>query len=531
MIVHYQTVSFIACCFAILSATVGLLILLQYSLSHITKGKASVFLRGRSIRSACVLAGTAFAFLSVATALAAPSPADDPPAATTTDSGPAEEPPANPPKKDYMRDPSTMVTTKGGFMTGISRRNGALGGEWGLRQWLSKYGASLNVFETSEVLGNVAGGTSQGAAYDGLTQMIFQVDTQRAFRWYGGTFNVSGLQIHGRSLSADKLANLQTASGIEAIGATRLWELWYDQKFGQTGRFDVKVGQQSLDQEFMVSQNALLFVNTMFGWPMLPSADMPGGGPAYPLSALGVRVRARPANSWTVLAGVFNGSPASDLNADSQSSNSSGTSFPLNGGALMIAEAQYAYPGVGAMVYPGKKAPFARVYRFGAWYDTEKFPDQRFADKSHHGDYALYAVADQMVWIDKVDDDRSASVFIRAMGTPKTDRNLIDFSLNAGLTFNELIKHRDDDVFGIGMGYTHVSNGATALDKDLGVPVRSGETFVEASYRYQLRPWYQLQPTFQYVFNPGAGVLNPNSFTGQLVKNEPIIGLRTNFAF
>ena len=38
----------------------------------------------------------------------------------------------------------------------------------------------------------------------------------------------------------------------------------------------------------MVSQNALYFVNTMFGWPMLPSADMPGGGPAYPLSALGV---------------------------------------------------------------------------------------------------------------------------------------------------------------------------------------------------------------------------------------------------
>ena len=55
---------------------------------------------------------------------------------------------------------------------------------------------------------------------------------------------------------------------------------------------DIKVGQQSLDQEFMVTQNGSYFVNTMFGWPMLPSADMPGGGPAYPLSALGVRARA-----------------------------------------------------------------------------------------------------------------------------------------------------------------------------------------------------------------------------------------------
>ena len=102
---------------------------------------------------------------------------------------------------------------------------------------------------------------------------------------------------------------MQTASGIEADRATRLWELWYDQKFDREGRFDLRVGQQSLDQEFMVSQNALLFVNTMFGWPMVPSADLPGGGPAYPLSALGVRWRVRRSDSLTFLAGVFNGSP------------------------------------------------------------------------------------------------------------------------------------------------------------------------------------------------------------------------------
>ena len=44
----------------------------------------------------------------------------------------------------------------------------------------------------------------------------------------------------------------------------------------------MKIGQQSLDQEFMVSQNALLFVNTMFGWPMVPSADLPAGGRRIP---------------------------------------------------------------------------------------------------------------------------------------------------------------------------------------------------------------------------------------------------------
>ncbi len=334
---------------------------------------------------------------------------------------------------------------------------------------------------------------------------------------------MSALQIHGNNLSADSLYSLQTASGIESNRATRLWELWYDQKFGETDRFDIKIGQQSLDQEFMVSQNALLFVNTMFGWAMLPSADMPGGGPAYPLSALGVRARARVTNSWTLLAGVFNGRPASDTSGDAQENNSSGTSFPLHGGVLAIGELQYAYPSMGAMVHGNKKSPLPRVYKLGYWYDTTRFDDQRIDNsglslanpastgvpRTHRGDYAFYGVADQMLWLHPDEADRNVNVFVRAMGTPQTDRNLIDFSLNAGLTFNEPIWHRDDDSFGVGMGYAHVSGGAAALDRDFGLlsgtayPVRSGETFIEVTYRYQLRPWWQWQPTFQYVFTRG----------------------------
>jgi len=414
---------------------------------------------------------------------------------------------------------------------------------WGARPWLSQYGLSLNFLETSEVLGNVSGGYKKGVAYDGLTQMILQLDTQKAFNWYGGTFLVSGLQIHGRNLSEDYLGSLQTASGIESDPATRLWELWYDQQFDREGRFDVKVGQQSIDQEFMVSQNALAFVNTMFGWPMVPSADMPGGGPAYPLSALGVRGRARLGDAWVLQGGVFTG--------DASLQNDSGTAFPLNGGALVIAELQYTYPSLGTMVYPGKEAPLSRTYKLGFWYDTTGFDDQRFDNtglslanpastgiaRKHSGDFSIYAVADQMIWRDAKDDDRNLNVFVRAMGTPQTDRNLVDFSLNAGLVFNEPIRHRDNDVFGIGMGYAHVSGRAADLDRDTGIftgayyPVRGSETFIEVTYQYQLTPWCQLQPDFQYVFNPGGGIPNPNSPSGQRVKNEAVLGLRVNIAF
>jgi porin len=444
--------------------------------------------------------------------------------------------------------PSTV--TGPDFLGSLARTNFLLGNMGGVRPFLSQYGISLALQETSELLGNVTGGVHKGFEYDGLTQMLLQLDTNRAFGWYGGTFNASALQIHGRSLSADNLATLQTASGIEADRATRLWELWYDQKMLEEDRLDVRIGQQSLDQEFIVSQNASYFVNTMFGWPMVPSADLPGGGPAYPLSALGVRFKARPIDPVTLLVGVFNGSPVKNgVTGDPQLANASGTSFPTNGGALVIAELQYSYPSLGSMLYADQSEPLARVYKIGFWYDTEHFADQRFDNtglslanplstgipQQHRGDYSIYAVADQLVWVDPTEGDRTISLFARAMGTPQEDRNLVDFSVNAGMIFHEPFLHRDDDTFGIGMGFARVSSQAAGLDQDTAFytgtfnPTRTSETFLEVTYQYAVAPWLMLQPDFQYVFNPGGGV--PDASGTVKLKDEAVLGVRTNILF
>ena len=439
-----------------------------------------------------------------------------------------------------------------GFVDGINRSSTLLGDMWGLRTDLAKYGITLALQETSESLGNVTGGTKKGFVYDGLTQMVLQVDTNRAFGHYGGTFNMSVLNIHGNSVSAENLDTLQTASGIEADRSTRLWELWYDQKFTDEDRMDVKIGQQSIDQEFMVSSNALLFVNTMFGWPMLPSADMPGGGPAYPLSALGVRLAARPVNGTQILAGIYNGSPVRhDNGSDPQLQDYHGTSFPLGEGYLAITEAQFSFPALGSMVEPGAAPPLGGTYRIGAWYNSENFADQRLdtngvslanpasngLPQQHKGDFSVYAVADQMIWMDGTDPNRTISLFARAMCTPQHDRNLIDFSLNAGMVFKSPFRYRTDDSFGLGMGYAHVSNQTAALEVDNIAygnnppgPIQSGETFIEATYQYQFKPWMQLQPDLQYVFRPGAGVADPNQ-PAQRINNELVLGLRANITF
>ncbi len=440
--------------------------------------------------------------------------------------------------------------------TGVWERSNLLGDLGGLRSALADRGVTVSLTETSEALGNFTGGVHRGAAYDGVLLMGFALDTSRAFRWEGGTFNVTAFQIHGRNLSADNLLTLQTASGIEANRATRVWEAWYQQVF-LDGRLDVKLGQQSLDQEFLTSQGSGLFINTAMGWPVLPSFDQYAGGPAYPLSSLGVRLRAQPTGNITVLGGVFDDNPPGGAfynDSQTRGAEQSGAQFNTGTGALFIAEVQYALnppttPAPGQPVSAPPAPGLPGVYKLGAWFDTGSFPDQRFdtaglslanpastanARERRHN-FSVYGVADQTVWRPDPEGARAVGVFARLMGSP-SDRNLIDVSLNTGVTLKAPIAGRDNDTIGLGYGYAHVSGRAADLNRDTVfysgqyVPIRSSETFLELTYQTQIAPWWLVQPDAQYVFMPGAGVLNPLSPTTR-IKNELVLGLRTNVTF
>ncbi|ADG17686.1 Carbohydrate-selective porin OprB [Paraburkholderia atlantica] len=437
----------------------------------------------------------------------------------------------------------SIETTQTKESTGFWDRQQMLGDMGGLRPWLGKYGMTFTLTETSEVLANLRGGLARGADYDGLTTATLQMDTQKAFGLPGGLFNVSALQIHGANLSANKLGTLNTASGIEADNATRLWELWYQQSF-LNKRVDVKIGQQSLDQEFITSTYAALFLNTMFGWPALPSYDLPSGGPAYPLAGLGVRVRGQLTPSLTALAGVYSGDPLGN-----NPNNMSGTNFNLHNGALWIGELQYAInqPSDGEIVGTGGGG-LPGTYKIGVWYNTNKFADQRFDNiglslanpastgipANHSGNYSFYAVADQMVWRPDPDEPRSLGVFVRVMGAPG-DRNLVQVAANLGVVLKAPFKGRDNDSAGLALTYIKVGSHVNGLDKDFlafnGSPygVRTSETALEATYQYQINPWWQVQADAQYTFNAGAGQ-NPNDPT-QPLRNTFVVGVRTNINF
>lgn len=440
---------------------------------------------------------------------------------------------------------STLTTAD---TNGLWNRSNLMGDMSGVRTFLANNGLTVSLQETSEYLNNLSGGIKRGGAYDGLTQLGLVLDTQKAWGLEGGTFNVSALQIHGTNLTQRNLLELQNASGIEADSTTRLWELWYQQAFAG-GAFDVRIGQQSLDQEFLTSANAAYFINATFGWPVLPSVDLPAGGPAYPLSSLGVRARAKLGDAVTVLGGVFDGSPSGTGTGDPQALNAHGTHFNLGGnGALVIGEVQYAINQPAANASDPQPAGLPGTYKLGFWYHTGHFDDPRFDNagqslaspsstgiaRQYRGDYSLYAVADQMVWRPSADSPRSLNVFARVMGAPG-DRNVVDLGINAGVALKAPFKGRDNDVAGIAIGYAQIGSHAKDLASDFalttpGYPSRSAETVVEATYAYQVAPWWTVQADFQYTFRPSGGIPNPQA-PSQRVGNEAVVGARTVVTF
>lgn len=399
----------------------------------------------------------------------------------------------------------------------------------GLRPFLDKYGISIGLQNVSELLGNPSGGRAQGVTFDGQNQLSLGIDLDKAFGLKGGIFNVSAYQNYGHGLSQANIDNLNLVSSIEARRSAWLYELWYQQSFFG-GAVDVRLGQLGADQEFMISTYAGWFVNAAFGWPTLPSVDLPAGGPSMPLATPGVRVRVSP-GPLTLLAAVFNGDPAGPGLGNSQRRDSSGTLFRTSDGVFAIAEAQYAING-------GKDANGPPVtLKLGGWYHDKARANQFFANDgltavSAAGsgiavkDWSAYGVVDAML-LPAPGGKGGLAAFARASAAPPR-RNAVGNEFAAGLVYLAPFGREGDQA---GFAVTSVGVGQPAAG---GSPVRyyshGRETVLEISYQAQVMPWLQIQPDAQYVITPGGGIPNPNA-PSRRVGSAAVFGVRLTAAF
>jgi porin len=400
-------------------------------------------------------------------------------------------------------------------------------GAFGVRKALAQRGVEVGAAYYAEPFYNW-GGFDEGGEYQGVVELYMKADMHKLGLWKGLCFHADGYQIHGNSITAANIGSLMPVTSLEAADATRLFELWFEQHLFND-KMTVKVGQLAADAEFVISEGGGYFINGTWGWPSITAADLPSGGPAYPLATPGVRVAVAPNDKINLMVGVYNGDPAPQCNkagGDPQRCNDHGLDFELDDPPLLMAEGAYTYNPDG----------LRGIIKIGGWNHFGEFADNRFdsggaliAVTGNDGrpldhNWGLYGIIDQLIWrVPGSEDPQGVGLFARFIGAPE-DRNLIDFYFDGGITFSGMIPGRPADAFAIGFAYTSISDDVSAFDVDLGEPVaRNYEALIEICYTFEVKPGWAIQPDFQYIFQPGGNVAG--------VDDAIVVGARSSMAF
>jgi porin len=363
-------------------------------------------------------------------------------------------------------------------------------------------GVNFPLEATTEILGNLSGGTNRTAIWESLLIAELEVDFEKAAGVRGLRLTVSGLYAAGPSLTNEAVHDFAPLSNIDAFDSVRLYEAWLQQEFCD-GQFSIRLGQILADAEFFVSDYGALFVNSSFGAIPLVSQNLVP--PIFPVAAPGIRLRAASGESFYAQAAVFSGDVG-----DPATNNQHGLhfAFPGEDGALIFFELGYRANLAAASRSP---AGLAGIYKLGGFYDSGEFEDDR--GRLERGNYGIYLVAEQELWHPEGNGARALAVFGR-LGVAPDDRNLVPLYLEVGLNFRGLLPSRVDDTVGLAFSHTELSEELVAGG--------GHEEVIEATYRLALGKHVFLQPDLQVIVRPGA--VEP-------AATAVVAGLRLNFSY
>lgn len=356
---------------------------------------------------------------------------------------------------------------------------------------------------------NASGGVRRGGDYEGLLKIELTLDLEKLVHWDGATLYASMLYPHGNGISYRYVHDYNLLSSIDAYDSVRLYELWLQQTLFD-GKFSIRVGQLSIDTNFAVSNNSALFLNTIFG--TIGTVDHDVTSPTYPVGSEGILFRGDVTPSIYAQAMAVDDYPGLQNYDDKY-----GTQFGPNRshGVLAFYEAGYIPDP------PGGTAPLQASYKLGGFYDSQFHPDTS-SGTSSHGDYGFYAVADQPLYLapgSTKDTPRGLSGFAHVSYAPD-QRNPVVYYFDTGFDYTGLLPGHPTDVLGAAFSFERLG---TDVDLASGAPVISHhEHVIEITYLDNLTTWFNVQPDFQYIINPGG--------FGK-ISNAAVFGIRFNVTF
>jgi len=351
----------------------------------------------------------------------------------------------------------------------------------------------FNTTVTGDFVINGFGGIKQGFTYIGKEDLLFGLNTETAGWWKNGYFFVHGLNTHGVGPSEKFTGDLQIFDNIEAGDHTGLFEFWYSQQFG---KFSFLVGQHDMNTEFLGSKYSAILMNSSFG--IMPSLSLNMPISIFPLAAPGLVLKYEADNNIIYRAAVYDGNPGDFDN------NRYNLNVRLNKleGFLTIGEIQYnqmdGYREVGN-------------YKIGSYYHSGLFPDYNDTLNTIKGNYGFYALADRALFARSLHAGRGLCIFAQ-LGVSDPQRNMVNRYLGGGFRYHGILPERYKDQLGLGLAYISLSKNYMKTTSD----IKSFETAMECTYIFHFGSGYTIQPSMQYIVNPGAVTNTENCIAGLL---------------
>ena len=401
--------------------------------------------------------------------------------------------------------------------------------EWNLlRSHLDARGMSLETVNTTDIGSNVNRKRNHRALVIGDIDLLLTLDTEKLFRWKGGTVFIYGLGLYGGNI-----AEGQDAQGVSNISSENIWKLfeaWYQQNLFQE-RFSILAGLYDVSSEFdVISASSELFVNSSFGTNPTFAFGGENGPSIFPNVSLGFRAQAKLTENVTLRAVVADGVPGDPPDDPDTMS----LKLRREDGIFFATEAAY-YVGKpddqqtgrqGVGVERPRRLVFRRLGRaaaiqydakfaLGGWLYTTDLDDLSKRDSAgnpveRNGTYGIYGLAEQLVYGEQGPGEQGLWLFGEvAYANPKVNR--FSHYFGGGLVYRGLIPGRDFDETGFGFAIARTSSHYKDGQRQEGKRVSDQEVALELTHAIHLSPALMIQPDVQYIIHPNTDPTRNNA--------------------
>ncbi len=379
-----------------------------------------------------------------------------------------------------------------------------LTGDWsGRRRALAQAGIDINLSNTGDMFFIRQGGTDK-ATYTNLFSADFSFDMEKLANIAGGSAYLWVVDTRGDN-PADVIGSIHAPSNIAAADAFRLLEAWYEQT-AHDDRLGILAGFYAVDSEFDSKRTTSIFIAGSFGTGLDLSESGLNGPSIFPVTSFGTRIRYEISEQVKVRLALLDGVPGKPDD-------------PTATGVLDFSSDQGVFA-IGEVDWETRSESSFRRAVVGAWHYTTTFDDLLDTEPDgspvqRRGSGGFYGFIEGMLVPEQGSPGQGLAGIVR-VGVADDDVNQVAGYYGAGLAYRGLFPGRDHD--SIGIGFSTAVNGdkykqAQAL---AGQPVSDSETELVLVYSASVNPWLQVQPTIEYIVDPGTDPAADNAFLAGL---------------